>query len=345
VSTITPGQVGETVERTAHERAVSAAYALMAYWWYRWDWGEAAGFDGIAAISGAADWSVGRDYVTRELRLELERHASGKPASIHAPCRCMFQLADQLGCDAVDGYLDDVTSELGATATSAPERLYFVDSLYTDPSLLVEVGEARADPELVSRGVSLALAVTQRLQDDRTGLLFHFRDDSVGLAPRVDWGRGNGWGAAGLADLLAVLPAGAHGQAELAERFTHLADALIERQDPTGAWRNLVSASTSYPEASATALIVVALTEGVALGVLGSAHAAAAERGWTAIEHRIDCNGHLVGASARPGLQADPVRYEHVATAGVFPWGNGPYLRALAQRHSRHPRQEGGEAR
>ena len=86
----------------------------------------------------------------------------------------------------------------------------------------------------------------------------------------------------------------------------------------------MVAAPTSFPEASATALIVVALTDGVRLGLLEEQHMAAAERGWGAIEHRIDANGHLSGVSARPGLHLDPARYEHGAVGGVYPWEMAP---------------------
>ena len=89
---------------------------------------------------------------------------------------------------------------------------------------------------------------------------------------------------------------------------------------------------SSLPEASTTALLETAITQSVRAGDLDASCRTAADAAWAAIEHRIDPNGHLSGVSFRPGINVDPARYEHVPAVGVYPWGNGAYLRSAAQR-------------
>ena len=55
------------IERSLPDRIRSAAYACMAYWFYRWDWGEAIAFDGILGAAQTLEWTAGLDYVDNEL--------------------------------------------------------------------------------------------------------------------------------------------------------------------------------------------------------------------------------------------------------------------------------------
>jgi rhamnogalacturonyl hydrolase YesR len=88
-------------------------------------------------------------------------------------------------------------------------------------------------------------------------------------------------------------------------------------------------------ETSTTALVETAITQNVSSGDLDASWQPAADVAWSAIEHRIDPNGHFLCVSFRPGLDTDPARYEHVPAVGVYPWRNGAYLRSAAQRAER----------
>ena len=320
--------------RSLDDRIKSAGYALMAYWYYRWDWGEGAAFDGLERAARALAWDAGLKFAENELEAELGRWREGGEANPFAPCRAMLRLHDRLPEQDVDGYLAAVCAEL--LSRDQPTRL-FVDSLYFEITLLVEVGIAQADEKLVTHGVDKALQHLRLLQSERDGLLRHFAEHGSGASPSVYWGRGNGWGMLGLTDLLLALPAEVEGRAELLQRYRALAEALLDRQAPTGAWRNIVDVEPSFAESSTTALVVTGLQEGAAGGLLPVGAAAAAERGWQAIGNEIDASGHLRGVSLRPGLHSEGARYEHVPTGGVFPWGNGPYLRAAVLRLPAEP--------
>lgn len=113
------------------------------------------------------------------------------------------------------------------------------------------------------------------------------------------WGRGNGWIAMSLADVLALLPAGHRDRKALTSMFVQMMRTLCRVQDPaTGHWRQLPlrvedADAGNYIESSATAMFGYALAKGVAEGVLrGSRYRKAAERAWRGLlVHSVEGRG------------------------------------------------------
>jgi len=339
---VPPSAARAGVDRPLEERMTCAAYACMAYWFYRWDWGEAAAFDGIEDAVGALDWEPGAAFLHTELARELDAHRAGHAAARFAPCRVLLHLRDELDVREAESYVRTVAAAIAGAARSprgaflleegSGSGAVFIDSIYGDPALLAEAGSTFGDDDLVEAASRFALGLLEELQDTTSGLVSHFAETHTGVRPGIPWGRGNGWAVLGLSDLLVALPREADASLELLARYRLLVDGVLAHQSPSGAWRNVISDPASYPESSTTAMVVAGITQSVAAGHLDEVYRVAAERGWEAIAHRIDPSGHLVGVSYRPGLNVQPSRYEHAPVGGVYPWGNGPYLRAAAQR-------------
>jgi unsaturated rhamnogalacturonyl hydrolase len=81
------------------------------------------------------------------------------------------------------------------------------------------------------------------------------------------WGRGVGWYAMGVADVLAEMPKDHPKRAAVIAVLRRLATAIARVQDPaTGVWWQVLDAAGrpgNYLEASASAMFVYALTKGV----------------------------------------------------------------------------------
>lgn len=94
------------------------------------------------------------------------------------------------------------------------------------------------------------------------------------------WGRGMGWYAAALVDVLALMPKEHPDYATVADIFEQVADGICRWQDPdSGVWYQLlqyddtyVSArgNRNYLEASASCMFTYALFKGIRLGLLDS---------------------------------------------------------------------------
>lgn len=92
------------------------------------------------------------------------------------------------------------------------------------------------------------------------------------------WGRGMGWYAAALVDVLAMMPSEHKDYAAIAEIFAQVADGIRRWQDPkSGVWYQLLQYDDSfvsaggkrnYLEASASCMFTYALLKGIRLGLL-----------------------------------------------------------------------------
>ncbi|BEH00252.1 hypothetical protein BSYN_25160 [Bacteroides sedimenti] len=128
-----------------------------------------------------------------------------------------------------------------------------------------------------------------------------YRDDSYfnkqeKNGAKVFWGRGNGWVAAGLVDLLKILPKGSQYRLFYQNLFKELVPRLASLQDKNGFWHASLLDPTSYPapETSATSLITYALAYGINEGLLDKEKfKPVVRKAWRALASAVDENGKL----------------------------------------------------
>lgn len=326
----------EGVGRSLAARIDAAAYATMAYWFYRWDWGEAIAIDGLAAIGPEAAGGAARDFAVAAAEGWITDADEG--IDPHGPATMVMDLLErggwqreQAAVHAMAGLAEQVMREgrSGGGITVHPgESTLYVDALYGLPSALVRFGRHQGSKELVGAVGELVLGHCEALQGP-DGLFAHFAE--AGHRGSAPWGRGMGWAVLGISDLLRDLPSDEGPQVtRLRHHLARAVEALAEHQAPGGEFRNIINQRASYPEASTTAMVAAGVAQAIELGDLNERFRPLARRAWTAVEHRIDTNGHLVGVSYRPGVNEDSRRYEHTPTVGSYPWGQGAYLRAAA---------------
>ena len=97
------------------------------------------------------------------------------------------------------------------------------------------------------------------------------------------WGRGIGWVAMGLVDMLDFLPESYAGRDSIIDMFQDLCKAISEVQDPERHvwWQvlNLPAASGNYTESSASCMFVYAIAKGIRLGYLDNSFLPCIENG------------------------------------------------------------------
>ena len=98
------------------------------------------------------------------------------------------------------------------------------------------------------------------------------------------WGRGNGWVAGGMAELLSDLPKNHPKRARIMEGYHTMMASLLKYQDADGMWHQLIDHPESYQESSCTAMFTYAMITGVKKGWLkDKAYAQAARKGWLGV--------------------------------------------------------------
>lgn len=322
--------------RSFDERVRAVGFAAMAYWYYRWDWGESIALDGLDACASLVDEPMFSEWVNREVDSFLET-ADTIPVSPMGPFGAVVRrldlftghsrrAADRLLNELVE-YVREASGRSGALTHERDSELVFVDSLYGLPSVIAGLARTRGDERLLRDLLNWVERHCDLLQASAGGLFAHYATVS-GDTPGVAWGRGNGWAALGLADLLEVVgPENAPG---IAERFRTFVTALLAHEVAGGGWRNVIDQPASYPETSTTAMVVAGLSVADPVVPIGENGQAALDRGWSCIADRVDPNGHVVGVSYRPGINTDIGRYERTPVIGAYPWGQGAWLRAAA---------------
>ena len=168
------------------------------------------------------------------------------------------------------------------------------------------------------------LAAAYSLTDDRTYLkdcLEHLdylqsvtlRDDGIYRhSPQDDaaWGRGNGFPALGLALTLSWLDEGTPEFKKVQKSLQNHLRALIQHQDDTGMWHQVIDQPVSYREMTSTCMITFAIARGIRLGWLDKeSYLPVVKKSWPAINRRIDTNGGLLDVCTGTGKQKNLRNY------------------------------------
>jgi unsaturated rhamnogalacturonyl hydrolase len=164
----------------------------------------------------------------------------------------------------------------------------------------------------------------QHTRDAKTALLYHGWDESkqqrwanpaTGQSPEF-WGRGMGWYAMALVDVLDYFPKNHPRRAALIAILQRLATAIQPYQDASGVWHQVINkpgVKGNYPEASASCMLVYAVAKGVRLGYLDKRFDAMAVKGFDGLLKNfieMDDQGlvHLTKTCSGAGLGGNPYR-------------------------------------
>jgi unsaturated rhamnogalacturonyl hydrolase len=170
------------------------------------------------------------------------------------------------------------TTDDGITA----EARYWIDDMYMITILQVQAYRATKDTKYLDRAALAADAYLAKLQKENG--LFHHADDSF-----FYWGRGNGWFAAGMAELLSDLPKSHPKYQSIMGSFQKMMASLLKYQAPSGLWRQLIDVPESWEETSGTAMFTFAMVTGVKRGWLdGKTYGQPARKAWLGLVSKLD---------------------------------------------------------
>jgi unsaturated rhamnogalacturonyl hydrolase len=177
------------------------------------------------------------------------------------------------------------------------ETRFWIDDMYMLTLLQLEAYRATGDRKYLDRDALEMAAYLDKLQQPN-GLFFH--------APDVPfyWGRGDGWVAAGMAEMLRDLPQDHPQRKRILEGYRAMMSALLKYQGKDGMWRQLIDHDEAWPESSSSAMFTFALVTGVKNGWLDAAtYGPAARRAWIAVVGYIDQNQDITNVCEGTGKQ------------------------------------------
>lgn len=167
------------------------------------------------------------------------------------------------------------------------EARYWIDDMYMITILQTQAYRATKDKKYLDWAALTADAYLKKLQKENG--LFHHADDSF-----FYWSRGNGWFAAGMAELLSELPKNHPKYQSIMQSFQKMMASLLKYQAPSGLWRQLVDVPESWEETSGTGMFAFAMVTGVKKGWLdGKTYGEPARKAWLSLVSRLDEKANL----------------------------------------------------
>ncbi len=162
------------------------------------------------------------------------------------------------------------------------EARYWIDDMYMITAVQVQAYRATHDARYLDRAAITMAAYLDKLQQPN-GLFFHAADSPF------YWGRGNGWVAAGMAELLRSLPKNHPRRARILDGYKKMMASLLKYQGEDGLWRQLIDHPEAWAETSSTGMFTFAMVTGVKDGWLPSkTYGPAARKAWLGLVKHID---------------------------------------------------------
>lgn len=163
----------------------------------------------------------------------------------------------------------------------------WIDDMYMITILQAQAYKVTGDKKYIERAGREMVVYLDNLQ--RENGLFHHADDVP-----IYWGRGNGWMAAGMAELLAYLPEDDTNRARIMEGYQKMMKTLLQYQNAEGMWNQILDDPKAWPETSGTGMFAFAFIKGVKKGWLDAeTYGEPARKAWIALCSYINADGDM----------------------------------------------------
>ena len=215
---------------------------------------------------------------------------------------------------------------------------WWADALYMAMPVMTKMYRLTGDRMYLDRMYENFLWSDSLMYDAEAQLYYR---DAKYIYPKVKtadggksfWARGDGWVLAGLAKVLADLPADYEHRDFFLRRFKELAQGVARCQQAGGYWSRsmLCEADAPGPETSGTAFFAYGLMWGVNHGLLDAdEYASVIEKAWDYLEQTALQPDGSIGYVQPIGEKPDPSR--KVDATSQAPFGTGAWLLAACER-------------
>jgi unsaturated rhamnogalacturonyl hydrolase len=163
----------------------------------------------------------------------------------------------------------------------------WIDDMFMITAAQAQAYRATGDRKYIDRAAKEMVLYLDTLQKPN-GLFYH--------APDVPfyWGRGDGWMAVGMSELLRSLPQDNPDRPRIMLGYKTMMASLLKYQAEDGMWRQLIDDPGSWKETSGTGMFTFAFITGVKEGWLDAkTYGPAARKAWLALISYINPNGDI----------------------------------------------------
>lgn len=280
-----------------------------------WDWNAGVALYAIARLADRTQDIRLEAFLSDWLVRNVPHRKSGSVNAV-APVQAALFLArkgDQAGLAICREYADWCLHGALKTANGGLAHVWhgglddyrnqlWIDTLFMAGLFMVQYGAAFGEDRILEEGLEQFRIHIRCQFDETSGLFYHgyhcIRNEWLGQ----HWGRGNGWAAAALADLLEVLDGREAGRI-FADVFRRQMESALTYSSSRGLLRTLLDDPQAYEESTATALFAYAALKGSRLGLLEPACREWAEQAAAAVLDLVMEDGTLRMASGGTDCQ------------------------------------------
>jgi len=170
----------------------------------------------------------------------------------------------------------------------------WTDDMFMATAILTRMGGRPGHERDMDVAARLVIAYAAKLQQP-SGLFNHAIDGPAA------WGRGNGFAALGLFNVLSRMPDAHPDRTKIVEIFRRHMAAVRTQQAPDGMWRQIIDDPASYREETATAMLLTAMARGIRLGWLDQSYRPVVDRAWRALSAHIVDDGTVIDVCTGTG--------------------------------------------
>jgi rhamnogalacturonyl hydrolase YesR len=196
----------------------------------------------------------------------------------------------------------------------------WIDDMFMITAVQSQAYRATGDRAYIDRAAHEMVLYLDRLQLDN-GLFYHSPD------AHFCWGRGNGWMAAGMAEILRALPVDNIDRPRIMEGYREMMAALLKYQADDGMWRQVIDDEGFWKETSSTAMFTYAMITGVKEGWLDSKiYGSAARKAWLSLITYINDEDNITEVCEGTGTSNNRDHYMNRRRNTGDPHGQAPVL-------------------
>ncbi|WPO78454.1 glycoside hydrolase family 88 protein [Flavobacterium sp. KACC 22761] len=238
----------------------------------------------------------------------------------------------------VNNYIDFISNKQfrlkdGTLARNRPQdNTLWLDDMFMSVPALAQMGSYTGNAKYYDDAVKQVNQFSERMFNSQKGIYMHGWVESMQVHPQFHWARANGWAVMTMVELLEVLPKNHPGYNQVLTQLQKHIAGLVQYQDGTGFWHQLLDRNDSYLETSATAIYAYSIARAINRGYVDKmTYAPAVLLAWNAVATKVNDKGQVEGTCVGTGMGFDPAFYYYRPVNVFAAHGYGPVLLAGAE--------------
>ena len=220
-----------------------------------------------------------------------------------------------------------------------PDGTYFrvktmwADDLYMSCPFLARLFRLTGDKTYEEQVHLQVEGFRKRLWIEKEQIFSHIYFTEEEQMSGIPWGRGNGWIAVTLTEILTLLPKeNPHWNEEL-RLYQSFMQGILACQDSSGMWHQVLNRPDTYQETSCTAMLLLSIARGINHGWLDAeSYLPCVRKAWIAIlQYSVDAVGDVYGVCLGSGCAKDADYYKQLPTKKNDDHGTGIVMMAAVE--------------